>query len=65
MSHVVALPYTADWHALAWAKKNCPSYITNSSEPNFLLKPGAEWKIIYYFAQEEDAAMFALRWVGS
>lgn len=60
MSHVVALPYTADWHALAWAKKNCPSYITNSSASN-----KDEWQILYYFAQEEDAAMFALRWVGA
>ncbi len=50
----VILPYDATWAPLKWAKKNCPSYITNAASP--------EGKIVYYFGTEKDAAIFILRW---
>ena len=54
----ISLPYDPEWLALAWAKEYCPSYINNgyssySSEDN---------TIDYYFYDERDAVMFALRW---
>lgn len=54
MAIKVLLPYDPIWKALLWAKENCPSYITNSSDP--------EGKIVYYFSEENDAVIFTLRW---
>jgi hypothetical protein len=51
----VTLPYDPTWQALEWAKKNCPSYITNSAEFGGKI-------IYYYFGTEEDAVMFKLKW---
>lgn len=63
MSYVVSLPYNpSDRTPLDWAKKNCPSYITNSSEPYHISEP---WTVVYFFSEAEDATMFALRWVGA
>lgn len=67
MKSIVTLPYNSEWHAVEWAKKHCPSYITNdvvNSEP---LTPGGEYfipsNINYYFGSEKDALIFALHWL--
>ena len=58
----VTLPYDKSWEALEWAKKNCPSYVTNSSA-NFATIGPDEWPVIsYYFNEEKDAVAFMLRW---
>ena len=65
MRVVVTLPYNPTWPALEWAKKNCPSYITNDAY-RYLNSDGVELaeidKINYYFSNEKDALMFRLRW---
>lgn len=43
--------------ALSWAKKNCPSYITNDA-----LRKDDKWYYRFYFGQEKDIIMFLLRW---
>lgn len=50
----VTLPYDPMWKALDWAKKHCPSYITNSSGP--------DGTIMYYFGNKNEALMFKLKW---
>ena len=54
----VTLPYNHhsedDKGPLKWAKDHCPSYITNTVVTGFVIK--------YYFSQEADAVLFALRW---
>lgn len=59
----VVLPYDPVWRALDWAKKNCPSYITNDT----IVKkyPETGYDIVYFFRDEEDATIFALRWKTS
>jgi hypothetical protein len=63
----VILPYDPAWTALAWAKENCPSYITNEGSRVTKLKqvPGG-WVnvvcVVYHFSDEKDAVMFSLRW---
>lgn len=42
---------------LQWAKKNCPSYITNDA----VQKQGVYY-YRFYFSQERDQIMFALKW---
>jgi hypothetical protein len=64
----VTLPYDPDWKALAWAKEYCSSYITNKASNTTRLKPvSGGWvndsSIVYYFSDEQDAVMFALRWL--
>lgn len=65
MSIIVTLPYDPVWEPLEWAKKHCPSYITNSvhefvnSEGVFI---GDVDHIDYFFSNEKDALMFRLRW---
>lgn len=66
---VVSLPYDPDWAAVDWAKEHCPSYITNDAHiprteslPRPRNKVG-ELVINYYFGSEEDATLFALRWL--
>ena len=64
MSTTVILPYDPTWQAVEWAKKHCNSYITNelvpnNKEPKWLKKDN---RIRYYFGDEKDAVMFALRW---
>lgn len=62
----VTIPYNVSGEALEWAKKNCPSYITNQAhllaykDSNGVDSAG--YMIEYYFANERDAAWFSLRW---
>jgi len=77
MGITVTLPYDPVWTALDWAKTHCPSYITNESVNTTRLKkvPGgwlpnefigwvADSNIVYFFSDEKDALLFALRWAG-
>jgi hypothetical protein len=65
MSIIVTLPYNPTWTELAWAKKHCPSYITNQahSTPRYDTFDVKGLKIDYYFRNEKEALMFRLRWV--
>ena len=70
---VVTIAYDPHWEALEWAKKHCPSYITNDVKRTI---PDSDQEVEgfryviryharivnYYFSEEEDAALFALRW---
>ena len=63
----VTVTYDAHWKAFEWAKENCPSYITNAVGPAKLHSLPGGWvtkyyDIIYYFSDEKDAVLFALRW---
>lgn len=63
----VTLPYDPVWTALDWAKEHCPSYITNEAGPARMKSVPGGWvnanpNIVYYFSDEKDALMFALRW---
>jgi hypothetical protein len=67
MSITVTLPYDPVWSALTWAKKNCPSYITNKCSNTTRLKkvPGgwvSDSNIDYFFGNKEDAILFKLTW---
>lgn len=53
----VSLPYDPTWKALYWAKKNCPSYITNYASY------GGNTTIHYCFGNERDVIAFTLRWL--
>ncbi len=65
----VTLPWDPEWKPLEWAKENCPSYITNDEnrERNGLIMVDGGWAkeyyIDYFFSDEKDATMFALRWL--
>lgn len=61
MSKYVTLPYDPVWEALVWAKKNCPSYITNAICDGYNTHDNN--KIDYFFADENDMLIFALRWL--
>jgi hypothetical protein len=61
MSIKVIVPYDPVWEPLAWAKFHCPSYITNEGPVDLFKIPG-EYNIAYYFGDERDATLFALRW---
>ena len=60
----VSLPYDPTWQALTWAKRNCPSYITNDADTETNIKEGYSFvtHINYYFGNENEALMFKLRW---
>lgn len=61
----MTLPYDPVWSALEWAKENCPSYITNdvhSYNNDMGYELGDVDRIDYFFSDEHDAVMFALRW---
>ena len=64
----VTLPYDPEWKALAWAKENCASYITNKVSNTTRLKrvSSSGWvndsSIVYYFSDERDVTLFMLRW---
>lgn len=62
MAITVILPHDPLWTALDWAKKHCPSYITNDV---YMSEDGRydSTKIVYYFSQGKDATLFALRWL--
>ena len=57
----VTLEYDIFWEALGWAKKNCPSYITNAGHQDEHGKYDVD-KIDYFFADDRDAVAFMLRW---
>lgn len=65
MSVIVTLPWSPAWEALEWAKKHCPSYITNDVH-TYINTDGVELgdvdRIDYYFGDEKEALMFRLRW---
>lgn len=55
-------PYDPVWEAMTWAKTHCPSY-----NPNDMHKYGNSYdnkRIDYFFDNEQDALLFALRWAG-
>lgn len=59
----VTLPYDPVWRALDWAKTHCPSYITNDVHNNEHYSfDNPDIKIDYFFYDEQDMLMFALRW---
>lgn len=62
MSKTVILPYDPTWKALEWAKANCRSYITNQGIVSGRSQSFAS-QIEYFFADEGDATMFALKWL--
>ena len=62
MSKVVTLPYDPVWTALTWAKKYCPSYITNDVHKN-TDESGRGVQIDYFFGKEQDAIFFSLKWL--
>jgi hypothetical protein len=57
----VTLPFDPFWEPLHWAKKYCPSYITNDMHCNGYNTYDAT-KIDYHFSDEKDASWFLLRW---
>lgn len=62
---LVTLPYDYNLEALEWAKENCPSYITNASNPSISSTDKYSWPaphIDYFFSDEKDATWFRLRW---
>ncbi len=59
----VTLPYDPVWRPLVWAKKHCPSYITNDVHRN-TGEPGKSVQIDYFFGNERDAMWFTLRWTS-
>ena len=59
----VTLPYDPVWKPLEWAKKYCPSYITNDMHCNGY-NTYDNTKIDYFFANEKDAMWFVLRWAS-
>jgi hypothetical protein len=57
----VTVPYDPFWKPLAWAKKHCPSYITNDVHKN-KNESGQGVLIDYFFSEGKDAMVFMLRW---
>jgi len=57
----VTLPYDPIWKPLDWAKKYCPSYITNDVHCDGY-NTYDNTKIDYFFGNEKDAMWFTLRW---
>jgi len=57
----VTIPFDPFWKPLHWAKKYCPSYITNDMHWDGYNTYDAT-KIDYFFANEKDAMWFVLRW---
>ena len=57
----INLPYDPTWQAVAWAKKNCPSYVTCFVAED-KVKMTQRPVIAYVFSDEKDATIFTLRW---
>jgi hypothetical protein len=62
VSHSVAIFHDKSHKALEWAKENCPSYITNSVKIDYRDDVWEFFMIEFFFYEEDDATMFALRW---
>ena len=62
MSHIfyisVRQPFERIEEMLTWARVNCPSYITNDA----VKKDRDDWYYRFYFGQEKDYLLFALKW---
>lgn len=58
----VTLPYDPMWIAVEWAKTNCPNYITNAIHEDENGKKDYR-RIDYFFSVDNEATLFALRWV--
>lgn len=60
----VTIPYNNA--AIDWAIDNCPSYITNTLAPTTFPADRsidiAKIRVMFYFSQDKDATLFALRW---
>jgi hypothetical protein len=66
MAIIVTLPYDPTWPALAWAKANCPGYITNAASQTsgtLIGKYQYVADIDYFFSNEKEALMFRLKWL--
>jgi hypothetical protein len=61
MSIHVTLPYDPNWSALQWAKRNCPSYITNDVHMDGY-NTYDHTKIDYFFGNKKDAVLFTLKY---
>lgn len=56
----VTIPYSNE--AIVWAIENCPNYKTNILDfSNWQIDEGV-LRVKVYFAHEDDATLFALRW---
>lgn len=63
MNYIVTIPHDPVWRALTWTKENCPSYITNQGRPHTgSTLDNRKYVIDYYFGEERDAVLFALKW---
>ena len=58
----VTLPFDPLWEPTKWAKKYCPSYITNDIHMDGYNTYDAT-KIDYHFSDEKDAIWFMLKWL--
>ena len=61
----VSISHSKCHGALDWAKENCPSYVTNRVDIIRLAEMDEKVGPIYitfFFADEKDATLFALRW---
>lgn len=56
----VTLVYDPAWTALEWAKKHCPSYVTNAMHTSGNLYDNR--RIDYFFSDNSDAVLFKLTW---
>ena len=67
MSTIITLPYNSEifWDALDWANDHCPSYETYEIVHR-VFKTNLNIKytdsVEYFFQDERDAVLFALRW---
>ena len=46
------------YEPLEWAKKFCPSYITNDA-----IQKNGDYYYRFYFSRQEDLTAFILRWL--
>jgi hypothetical protein len=49
--------YNSVYAPLGWAKRNCPSYITNHA-----VQKNGDYYYRFYFGDEQDQLWFLLRW---
>lgn len=58
MSYIAYVPWDHDFRIteqmLEWAKKYCPSYITNDAKDGYYR---------FYFKQEKECLFFKLKWL--
>lgn len=49
--------YVPEYKPLEWARKNCPSYITNDA-----VQRNGNYYYRFYFSDERDMIVFKLTW---